>query len=167
MLKEGWPGGRKLTGGYCLCSLVKDLCQHDLVGRRMFLRLKPLLSRKNMRNVSSMGEPSLSEKAICAYLYISEILNIADTKDLHVEKYSSLGSQKLDVCSLLEYEWPARTVCEHMGQSKISEHRDLTQLKAHGGWVSSFIRTSQSASTTQALGHVRWHRRRDPEAEVA
>lgn len=87
-----------------MCSLVKDLCQHDLVGRRMFLRLKPLLSRKNMRNVSSMGEPSLSEKAICAYLYISEILNIADTKDLHVEKYSSLGSQKLDVCSLLEYE---------------------------------------------------------------
>lgn len=56
--------GKQLTGEHCLCSLVKDLCQHDLVGRKMFLRLKLVLSRKNMRNVSSMGEPSLSEKVV-------------------------------------------------------------------------------------------------------
>lgn len=46
-----------------------------------------------MRNVSSMGEPSLSEKVICVFLCIGEILNMTDTEDLHVEKYSSLGSQ--------------------------------------------------------------------------
>lgn len=59
----------------------------------MFLRLKPLLSSKMMRNGSSMGGPPLPENVICVFLCIGEILNKIDTEGLHVKKDSSLSNQ--------------------------------------------------------------------------
>lgn len=121
MLEEGWPGGRQLPGGYCSCSLIKDLCQHHLVGRRMFLRVTPLLSRKNMRNVSSMREPSLSERK-GVFLGINEILKITDMD----KSNSHWVVRKLLVYSLLEYEWPLCMVCEHIrSQQDTWAYRDF------------------------------------------
>lgn len=80
-----------------------------------------------------MREPSLSEKETRVFICISEILNMTDMEDLHVEKYASLGSQK--AASLQ----PSRAwmSCMHASShSKIHEHTEILIINCYVACIS-------------------------------